>query len=79
MYIMNFLLAGTISRRHTLHRGGSVAQTSGGKMQVLEVPLPGDNRGGETEGWRANQYLLTEENVRCNIVAFPKAFPERRP
>lgn len=46
----------------------------------VKVPLPGDNREGETEGWRANQYLLAEEeNARYNIVALPKAFQERRP
>jgi hypothetical protein len=63
-----------------MHSGVTVAQIEGGKMQVSEVPLPGDDREGEIEGWRANQYLLTEaENARCNIVAFPKAFQEHRP
>lgn len=43
-------------------------------MQVLEVPLPGDSREGETEGWRANQYLLAEERT---LAATPSLFRKR--
>jgi hypothetical protein len=45
-----FLVDWFHTRQHTLHRGVAVTQISGGKMQVLEVPLPGDNREGETDG-----------------------------